>query len=1039
MDPTDKTPPPSGTLPRGTLPMGGAPTTPGLSDTGRTPTHRAPITERIPDTHRMHSAEREEVATADTFIADSSAYQGGRTPSTPSGSGEPATLESGEPLPGPDPGTLTREHEGRYQVIDEIGRGGIGRVLLAVDEHMGREVAIKELLPQFLDSGSTDPITRRSQSELRFLTEARITGNLEHPGIVPVYELGQRADGTVYYVMKLVRGQTLQHALKGQDLRGRLNLIPRYIEVCNAIAFAHSHGVIHRDLKPDNIMLGEFGETLVLDWGLAKIKDQKDLRSSEIAGFINRLRENHVSETAMGVPMGTPQYMPPEQALGDVANIDESSDVYTLGAILYEILTGRPPHQEKTPMQTILAVLDKPIEPPQTIEPECPPELAAIAMRALSMTKSERYASAAELVEEVESFQQGRLVRTYRYSNWELARRWALRHRKLILLVLLILAAVGGSWWYRGVADARRNERVERQRRQTVMARVDKIVADVQHGSKGERWIDIYTFKLIALKERLVEQKLIELLENPAIDVRRLAARALGGMNSGRAVKPLMARLNERAETDESVLIEIINALGIIGDTRANDAILSTRKRFGQYSAVWNQTSLAYKMIPQGPPVAGSTAADFHELGRSLENKEQWDEARQAYLQALEKDPDYYRTHNNLGNLYKRQHMYDKAIFHLTRAVELEPGSYNALNNRGLLYTEVDEYEKALIDFNKSLQLKGDNASALNNRGRLHSLMGNYKMALADYEKAIALQPKNVRYLNNAGEIALYNKDFAGAEQAFRKAVELDSGFYFARTNIVRLKFIQKSYHDALIEANIILDQDPNFFAALCWKIRLLLIIGRREEAEVVLQQLKKLPNIENFATEIYEAMSWHFYLGDLEKASSILTDVLAREMPILLRKEYFLLHVPIRIMLGDRTSWKPELSRLVKIAGNTWIDGVLRMLAGDVTREEMRLKAINKQRLLSYYTVTGVMYEMEGRIEEALDAYRRAVEIVHVEQYDWMIAYDGVRRFEGMSRRITGAMLSPLSVVGLRPPIPGPRPAPAPAPAPTPAPGMNP
>jgi tetratricopeptide (TPR) repeat protein len=314
------------------------------------------------------------------------------------------------------------------------------------------------------------------------------------------------------------------------------------------------------------------------------------------------------------------------------------------------------------------------------------------------------------------------------------------------------------------------------------------------------------------------------------------------------------------------------------------------------------------------------------------------------------------------------------------------------------------------------------------------------------------LQPKNVRYLNNAGEIALYNKEFSAAESTFRKAVEVDPGYFFARVNIIRLKYIQGNYRDALIESNNILDQDPNFFTALCWKTRLLLVENRREEAEKVLQHLKKVPHIENYEAEIFEAMSWHFYLGDLEKASAILSGVLAKDLPILLRKEYYLLYIPVRILLGDHTSWMPELERLVQIEGSTWIEGMLRMMAGEVSREEMRLRAINKQWLLSYYTVSGVLFEMEGKIEEAQDAYRRAIESVHVEQYDWLIAYDGVRRFEGMQSRITGALFTPLRVVGLRapglggarpaqPPMSSPRPTPPPPrPAPrAPDPGMNP
>ena len=169
----------------------------------------------------------------------------------------------------------------------EIGRGGIGRVLIAHDEHIGRDVAVKELL----DSGKgsfaqSNAVSRTTAAAARFLREARVTGQLEHPNIVPVYEVGQRADGTYYYAMRLVRGRTMGEALRGCDgLRNRLELLPPYVSLCNAVAFAHSRGVIHRDIKPDNVMLGAFGETVVLDWGLAKVRGKKDFRGKEIDRF----------------------------------------------------------------------------------------------------------------------------------------------------------------------------------------------------------------------------------------------------------------------------------------------------------------------------------------------------------------------------------------------------------------------------------------------------------------------------------------------------------------------------------------------------------------------------------------------------------------------------------------------------------------------------------------------------------------------------------------------------------------------------------
>ena len=225
----------------------------------------------------------------------------------------------------------------------------MGRVLLAHDEHLGRDIALKELLPHPV-SGSpgqgASPVRLAVPHVARFLQEARITGQLEHPAIVPVYELGYRRDGTLYYTMKLVRGKTLSQAIReAGSFQERMKLLSHFLDLCNAIAYAHSRGVIHRDLKPGNVMVGEFGETVVIDWGLAKAKDKEDIHAKEIADAVTAIRlgeESEAVKTVYGDAMGTPAYMSPEQAKGELDKVDERSDVYSLGAVFtnYHRLLG---------------------------------------------------------------------------------------------------------------------------------------------------------------------------------------------------------------------------------------------------------------------------------------------------------------------------------------------------------------------------------------------------------------------------------------------------------------------------------------------------------------------------------------------------------------------------------------------------------------------------------------------------------------------------------------------------------------------------
>ena len=246
---------------------------------------------------------------------------------------------------GTDPMSTPADHAGRLQLFGEIARGGMGAVLKGRDTDLGRELAVKVLLDRHRD----DPDLVR-----RFVEEAQIAGQLQHPGIVPVYDLGTFADHSPYFSMKLVRGRTLAELLQGRSSpdQDRPRFLGIFEAVCQTMAYAHARGVIHRDLKPSNVMVGSFGEVQVMDWGLAKVLPRVGGVDNSSAGGADTSPSEDVIATARSGPdsslslagsvMGTPSYMAPEQARGEVDLLDERADVFALGSILCEILTGRP-------------------------------------------------------------------------------------------------------------------------------------------------------------------------------------------------------------------------------------------------------------------------------------------------------------------------------------------------------------------------------------------------------------------------------------------------------------------------------------------------------------------------------------------------------------------------------------------------------------------------------------------------------------------------------------------------------------------------
>jgi serine/threonine protein kinase/tetratricopeptide (TPR) repeat protein len=378
-----------------------------------------------------------ETAETPSFRSDDGIRLSATPPATPG----PARAPSGPP-----------PIEARYEIRDELGRGGMGVVYRALDRDLQREVALKVMLGV---DGSALP---------RFVAEARATAQLQHPGVVPIYDIGLDSGKNLFFTMKLIEGETLEHVIR----RTRANapdvgeftlfrLLQIFVEVARTVAYAHERGIVHRDLKPANVMIGRHGEVQLLDWGLAKVLRQAapEPAPADAAATAGTLGVAARGETVGGAVTGTPAYLSPEQARGNSAKVGPPADVWALGGTLSQILTGRAPFHEGTCTEVVAKLLDGEGPPrPREVDRAVPRELDAICAKAMAVDPARRYASALALAEDVQAFLEHRPVTAYPEGRLPRATKWLRRHRRSVGAAAAVLLALG-----LGIAESARRER----------------------------------------------------------------------------------------------------------------------------------------------------------------------------------------------------------------------------------------------------------------------------------------------------------------------------------------------------------------------------------------------------------------------------------------------------------------------------------------------------------------------------------------------------------------------------------------------------
>jgi tetratricopeptide (TPR) repeat protein/tRNA A-37 threonylcarbamoyl transferase component Bud32 len=652
---------------------------------------------------------------------------------------------AGPPTPEvPSPGSTTAhvpEGRGRYTLKHLHAQGGIGQVWLAHDARLGRDVALKELRPE----RDGHPAVRA-----RFLEEARVTGQLEHPGIVPVYELVRSGDGPPSYTMRMVRGRTLADAARDYHRRRQAgeagplelrSLLTAFTAVCQAVAYAHSRRVLHRDLKPANVVLGDYGEVVVLDWGLARLMGQEGEGADEAAGLLPvSLEPGSRDETAQGQVLGTPAYMAPEQAEGRVDLLGPATDTYGLGAVLYELLTGRAPFTGPTD-EILRRVAREEPEPPRRLIPEVPKALEAVCLMALAKRPSDRYGTAGELAKDVERWLADEPVVAYREPVRARAGRWVRRHQALagaLAAGLLVATLLGGAvaLWAERLRGEREAERARQEAalRQGVGAALEEVDSLLRRG----RWPEAGA-ALVQVESRLGDAPPEDLRLRVAQARRALElVTALDGIRLQRAT--VAAGDFDNAQADRRYA-EVFAAAGLAGpgadEQAAADLVTASPAADALVAALDDWAGVTADEPRRAWALGVARRADPNPSRDRLRDPLFWREEAALAARAARAPPEDLTT-NLVAALGARLAGRAEGLALLRSAVRKKPDDFwlNYHMSRALMLA--GRFKDAEGYYRAALALRPDNPLALTSLGLAMERQGNWREAAALYSRAMA-------------------------------------------------------------------------------------------------------------------------------------------------------------------------------------------------------------------------------------------------------------------------------------------------------------